>query len=88
MLKFSFKLEYIKLKIYGRFEMKMSKLLVTVLAVLFALGLTACEKGPAETAGEKIDNAAETAGDKIEDATDNAGDKLEEAGDKIEDKTD
>jgi hypothetical protein len=68
--------------------MKMNKLLIAALAVLFAIGLTACEKGPAETAGEKIDNAVENAGDKIEDATDNAGDKLEAAGDKIEDKTD
>lgn len=68
--------------------MNINKLSVAALALLFALGLTACEKGPAEKAGEKIDNAAENMGDKIEDATDKAGDKLEEAGDKIEDKTD
>jgi hypothetical protein len=36
--------------------------------------LTACEKGPAEKAGEKIDNAAKK-----------VGDKMEEAGDKIKD---
>jgi predicted small lipoprotein YifL len=60
-----------------------------VLVILMGLALTACkEKGPAEKAGEKIDNAAETMGDKMEDATDDAGDKLEEAGDKIEDATD
>lgn len=68
--------------------MNMHKPSLAALALLFAVGLSACEKGPAETAGEKIDNAVENAGDKIEDATDNAGDKLEEAGDKIEDKTD
>ncbi len=68
--------------------MNINKLSIAVLALLFTLGLTACEKGPAEKAGERIDNAAENAGDKIEDATDKAGDKLEEAGDKIEDKTD
>lgn len=68
--------------------MNINKLSVAALALLFAIGLTACEKGPAEKAGEKIDNAAEKMGDKIEDATDKAGDKLEEAGDKIEDKTD
>lgn len=68
--------------------MNINKLSVAALALLFAIGLTACEKGPAEKAGEKIDNAAENMGDKIEDATDKAGDKLEEAGDKIEDKTD
>lgn len=39
--------------------------------------LTACEQdGPAERAGEKIDNAVES-----------AGDKLEQAGDKIQEKT-
>lgn len=68
--------------------MNISKLSIVVLALLMAVGLAACEKGPAEKAGEKIDNAAETLGDKIESATDKAGDKLEEAGDKIEDKTD
>ena len=68
--------------------MNFNKLSIVTLALLMTIGLVACEKGPAETAGEKIDNAAENFGDKVEDATDNAGDKLEEAGDKIEDKTD
>lgn len=68
--------------------MNINKLSIAVVALLMTLGLSACEKGPAEKAGERIDNAAENMGDKIEDATDNAGDKLEEAGDKIEDKTD
>ena len=69
--------------------MHFKKLSSTVFATLIIIGLAACEKqGPAEKAGEKIDNAAEKMGDKIEDATDKAGDKLEEAGDKIEDKTD
>lgn len=50
-----------------------------VLAVLLAFGaaslITACEQdGPAEEAGEKIDNAMEKAGDKME----HAGDKMEE----------
>jgi predicted small lipoprotein YifL len=69
--------------------MKLNKLALTALLLTTFVGLTACqEKGPAEKAGENIDNAVEEAGDKIEDATDNAGDTLEEAGDKIEDKTD
>lgn len=38
-------------------------------------GLAACEKGPAEKAGEKIDNAAKKAGDKMEDT----GDKIKDA---------
>jgi len=50
------------------------------IAAAIALGiavtaLTACEKGPAEKAGAKIDNAAKKAGDKIEDA----GDKVKDA---------
>ncbi len=69
--------------------MNVSKLTLTTLLLTALIGLTACqEKGPAERAGENIDNATEDMGDKIEDATDNAGDKVEEAGDKIEDKTD
>jgi hypothetical protein len=32
--------------------------------------LTACDDGPAEEAGEAIDNAAEETGDAVEDATD------------------
>ncbi len=69
--------------------MSLKTLSLPVLATLLIIGLSACEKkGPAEVAGEKIDNAAEKMGDKIEDATDKAGDKLESAGDKIEDKTD
>ncbi|MBK1829124.1 hypothetical protein JIN77_00150 [Verrucomicrobiaceae bacterium R5-34] len=36
-----------------------------------ALFLASCEKeGPAERAGEKMDNAVEEAGDKVEEATD------------------
>jgi len=60
---------------------------LVVIALLFSFA--ACDKpGPAEKAGQEIDNAVEKAGDKIEDATDEAGDKLEDAGDKIEDSTD
>ena len=68
--------------------MNIRKLSILAIALLTVIGLAACEKGPAEKAGEKMDNAAENIGDKIEDATDDAGDKLEAAGDKIEDKTD
>lgn len=69
--------------------MKMTKLFTGLGAVLMVLALAACqEKGPAEKAGEKIDNAMENAGDKIEDATDKAGEKMEDMGDKVEDATD
>lgn len=69
--------------------MNFNKLSIAALATFIILGLSACEKkGPAEQAGEKIDNAAEKMGDKVEEATDNAGDKLESAGDKVENATD
>lgn len=55
--------------------MKFNSAIAAVIVLGFALfGLAACEKGPAEKAGEKIDNAAK-----------NVGDKMEEAGDKIKD---
>jgi hypothetical protein len=41
-------------------------------AVLIPLAgaLSACDEGPAEEAGEAIDNAVDDAGDAVEDATD------------------
>ena len=69
--------------------MNFNKLSIAALATFLILGVTACDKkGPAEQAGENIDNAAENMGDKLEDATDDARDKLESAGDKVEDATD
>lgn len=63
-----------------------------VIALMMALGLTvagcADEQGPAEEAGEQIDQTMEEAGDEIEKATDEVGGKTEEAGDSIEEKTD
>lgn len=60
--------------------MKLSMfVLLTVLGGSAAAALSGCEeKGPAEKAGEKVDDALEKAGDKIEDA----GDKVEDALDK------
>ncbi|MDP2238528.1 MAG: BON domain-containing protein [Burkholderiales bacterium] len=41
------------------------------ISMLFAVGLTACDKpGPAETAGKKIDQTADAVGQKIGEATD------------------
>ncbi len=41
------------------------------ISMLFAVGLTACDKpGPAETAGKKIDQTADAVGKKIGEATD------------------
>ncbi|MEQ9490210.1 MAG: hypothetical protein RIM72_14585 [Alphaproteobacteria bacterium] len=39
-------------------------------ALAFGLALAACDDGPAEEAGESIDNAVEEAGDAVEEATD------------------
>lgn len=53
---------------------KNMKLFAMLLVLLFAL--SACDQGPAEEAGEKIDEAVE-----------NAGEQLEEAGDAVKDAT-
>jgi hypothetical protein len=51
-------------------RMKLSKkILLALIAAVTAAGLTACEEGPLEKAGRKIDNAGEKAGDKVKDAT-------------------
>jgi hypothetical protein len=56
--------------------MKFNSAIAAAIVLSFAVaGLTACEKGPAERAGEKIDNAAKKVGDKLEDA----GDKIKDA---------
>ena len=66
--------------------MRITSLLLT-LAFIFAL--TACEEqGPAEKAGEQIDEATENIKDAAKDAAEEIGDKTEELGDKIENQTD
>ena len=56
--------------------MKFIRTIGTAIVLGLALaGLSGCEKGPAERAGENVDNAAKKAGDKIEDA----GDKVKDA---------
>ena len=53
--------------------MKLFKILLAVLVSGFLLmGLSACEKGPAEKAGEAIDDAASDIADEAEDAADAA----------------
>jgi len=53
-------------------------LMPAALATVFLCAACEPEKGPAEKAGEAIDNAVDKAGDKIEEA----GDKVEDAADK------
>jgi hypothetical protein len=57
-------------------HMKFNSGIAAAIVLSFAVaGLAACEKGPAEKAGEKIDNTVKKAGDKIEEA----GDKVKDA---------
>jgi hypothetical protein len=57
-------------------QMKFNSVIAAAIALSFSVaGLTACEKGPAEKAGEKIDNAAKKVGEKMEEA----GDKVKDA---------
>ncbi|HEY9200379.1 MAG TPA: hypothetical protein VIQ81_02180 [Gammaproteobacteria bacterium] len=69
--------------------MKLLSLIPIVALVLAANILTGCEsnEGPAEKAGEKIDNAIEQTGEKIDSAVEETGEEIEEAGDKLREKT-
>ena len=49
-----------------------------LLSGLLLIGLSACEKGPAEKAGEAIDDAASDVADKTADAVDAAKDKMDQ----------
>ncbi len=61
------------------------RLMLAALLALSPLALTACDnKGPAEKAGEKIDDAAEKAADKLDEAGRAAQEKIKEGADKVE----
>lgn len=47
------------------------------IALLCVVGLAACDKGPAQSAGEKIDDAAEEVGEKMDETADKVEEKLE-----------
>ncbi len=47
------------------------------IALLCVAGLAACDKGPAQSAGEKIDDAAEEVGEKMDETADKVEEKLE-----------
>ena len=49
-------------------KISMKKFGTTTLAIFFAMGLSACSEGPAEEAGENIDEIVEDAGNAVEDA--------------------
>ncbi len=58
--------------------MKLNKgILTALLSGLLLLGLSACEKGPAEKAGEAIDDTASDMADSAENAADAMKEKME-----------
>ena len=58
--------------------MKMYKgILAALFSGLLVMGLSACEKGPAEKAGEAIDDAASDVADTAEEAKEALEEKLE-----------
>jgi hypothetical protein len=59
--------------------------MMILIAGIFMIGLGGCpeEEGPAERAGEEIDEAMEEAGEEAEDALEDAGDTMEEAGEEL-----
>ena len=57
---------------------KLKRTPVLLLAAMLAVGINGCEKGPAENAGEAIDEAIEDAGEAIEDAQESVEDAIEE----------
>jgi hypothetical protein len=59
---------------------KSKQIITSLLAILFALALVACD-GPAEDAGEEVDEA-------VEETEENMEDTMEETGDMIEEQTD
>ena len=62
---------------------------IIVLVAFFALGgAFGCEReGPAERAGEKIDETMEQAQERTEEAVEEAGEALEEAGEEVKEST-
>ena len=58
--------------------MKMYKgILVALFSGLLLMGLSACEKGPAEKAGEAIDDAASDVAEKTEEAVEAVEEKVD-----------
>jgi predicted small secreted protein len=73
----------------GEIIMKALNLVPIIALVLAGNVLTGCESndGPAEKAGEKIDNAIEDTSEKIDNTVEETGEEIEEAADKLREKT-
>ncbi len=67
--------------------MKRTGLLLTMLGACF-LATGCSDEGPAEEAGEKIDQAMEDTGEAVDDAADDLGDAVDDAADNLEDAAD
>lgn len=67
---------------------KITTLILAAVLGISTVGLAACDnKGPAEKAGEKVDNATSKTGDAMDNAADKASDAADKAGDKVKDST-
>ena len=60
-------------------------IIIALLTGLLLVGLTACEKGPAEKAGEAIDDATSDVADATEDAADATGEAIDDAASDVAD---
>ncbi len=61
-------------------------IVTTLLALMFALGLAACdEPSEGEQAADAVEDAADEAGDALEEGGDSMGEAIEEAEDEMED---
>lgn len=61
-------------------------IVTTLLALMFAMGLAACdEPSEGEQAADAVEDAADEAGDALEEGGDALGDSIEEAEDELED---
>lgn len=67
-------------------KLKMTMGAAVVMAAMLA-ALSGCQKkeGPAEKAGQKIDQAVEKSGEKVDDAKEKLGEKIEKAGEDMQD---
>lgn len=65
-------------------DQERQRILPALFAVCFGasllLALPACEEGPAEDAGEQVDDAVDDAADAVDDAADDVADAIDDAG--------
>lgn len=65
----------------------LKKILSTTVVLMLLFVAVGCEnQGPAEKAGEKIDNTMEEVRDKSEDMTEKAAEKIDDAMEEVQDK--